>query len=102
MGIVKKGAHDFMNAQYFSESGASAQEAARTFGSPISDKHAALRDGMVLADPSMVLRNANIPSVSPLLRGMQSKGLAHYDLPKLEPTPDGKTPSPGLDPTKGR
>src|SRR5690606_21381203 len=97
MGIVKKGGYDFMNAQYFSEQSDISNTATRTFGSPISGKQSSLREGMVLSDPSMVLNNANIPSVSPLLRSMQSKGLTHYDLPKLETAPN-LSPRPRPDP----
>lgn len=95
MGIAKKGGYDFMNAQYFSEYSEGRESGARAFASPISGKQQSLRDGMVLADPSRVFLNARIPAVTPLLRQMQSKAVAHYDLPSLtSDTTPSPTPSP--------
>lgn len=100
MGIPKKGGYDLMHAQYFSETASDAGDAAtRTFGSPISGRQASLRDGMVLSDPGMVLNNARIPSVSPLLRSMQVKD--KYELPELKSAPSN-APTPKPDPTTQR
>jgi hypothetical protein len=96
MGIAKKGGYDFMNAQYFSEQGIGADTGARAFSSPIVGKHSSLRDGMVLADPSMVLQNAQIPAVTPLMRAMQA-AKSDY-LPAIKEVSSSATPRP--DPTK--
>ncbi|MCB1827962.1 MAG: DNA-binding domain-containing protein, partial [Coxiellaceae bacterium] len=100
MGIVKKGGHDFMNAQYFSGSTASTETGARSFGSPIGGQSSSLRDGMVLADPAMILTHNQIPAVSPMLRQMQSKGMSHNNLPVLDSSSAGSVPSPRPDPRK--
>jgi len=101
MGVPKKGGYDLMHTQYFSSSMEGGDAVTRTFGSPIAGKQSSLRDGMVLADPGMVLNNARIPSVSPLLRAMTTKGITHRDLPELNSTPN-MTPRPRPDPTKQR
>ncbi len=99
MGIAKKGGYDLMNAQYFSEYSESREAGAAAFASPLAGRQQSLRDGMVLAAPGRVFLNAQIPAITPMMRQMQSKAIAHYDLPELKSSND-LTPRP--DPTPRR
>lgn len=71
-GIAKKGGYDYAFDQYFSEyPEARASNQGAAFASPLAHRQRSLREGMVLADPSVVFVNARIPASTPLLKAMQ-------------------------------
>ena len=83
LGIAKKDGTDYVNDQYFSEYPQARDEAKSGFASPIDNRQKSLRTGMLLADPSMVFVNAQIPAVSPMLKAMQPKSAQDLKLPLI-------------------
>lgn len=97
-GIAQKGGADFMNAQFFSKQGGGAGHHALAFSSPLGKQQSALRTGMLLADPSMVFMNAQIPATTPLLKSMQTTLPAGHN----PPATTEKSRSLGVRPDKAK